>query len=100
MGPAQLRVALSAERAQLPMDALLAFHEAERIISESNNPMLRAKIAREQARFEQKRGATDKALARLTLADSLTAGMLHNSQITEEQNEEDLIHSKRPSRIR
>ena len=82
---AQLRVALSAERAQLPMDALLAFHEAERIISESNNPMLRAKIAREQARFERKRGATDKALACLTLADSLTAGMLHNSQITEEQ---------------
>ena len=77
---AQLRVALSADRAQMPMDALMAFHEAERVVRTSDNPALHARIAREQAQFEKKRGATDKALDCLTLADSLTASMLQVSQ--------------------
>ena len=74
---AQLRMATSAERAMQPLDALLAFHEAARVAEQLEDLPLRARIAREQARFEQARGASDEALRHLTLADSLTLAMLH-----------------------
>ena len=73
---AQLRMATSAERAMQPLDALLAFHEAARVAEQLEDLPLRARIAREQARFEQARGASDEALRHLTLADSLTLAML------------------------
>ena len=73
---AQLRMATSAERAMQPLDALLAFHEAARVAKQLEDLPLRARIAREQARFEQARGASDEALRHLTLADSLTLAML------------------------
>ena len=74
---AQLRMATSAERAMQPLDALLAFHEAARVAEQLEDLPLRARIAREQARFEQARGASDEALRHLTLADSLTLAMLY-----------------------
>ena len=74
---AQLRMATSAERAMQPLDALLAFHEAARVAEQLEDLPLRARIAREQARFEQARGASDEALRHLMLADSLTLAMLH-----------------------
>lgn len=75
---AQLRVAVSAERAGKPLEALLAFHEAGRAADQVKDISLRARIAREQARFERERGATKAALDHLALADSLTVAMLHN----------------------
>jgi len=75
---AQLRVAVSAERAGKPLEALLAFHEAGRAAELVKDISLRARIAREQARFERERGATKAALEHLALADSLTVAMLHN----------------------
>ena len=75
---AQLRVAVSAERASKPLDALLAFHEAGRAADQVKDIALRARIAREQARFERERGAIAAALEHLALADSLTVAMLHN----------------------
>lgn len=74
---AQLRMATSAERAMQPLDALLAFHEAARVAEQLEDLPLRARIAREQARFEQARGASDEALRHLMLADSLTLAMLY-----------------------
>ena len=74
----QLRVAVSAERAGEPLEALLAFHEAGRAAAEVKDDALRARIAREQSRFEFDRGATASALTHLQLADSLTLGMLHS----------------------
>ena len=53
---AQLRVAISAEQANQPLEALLAFHEAGRVANQVNDVALRARIAREQARFERTRG--------------------------------------------
>ena len=76
---AQLRVATSAEQAGEPLEALLAFHEASRVADQIDDIALRARIAREQARFEEERGATRSALAHLALADSLTLAMLHNA---------------------
>lgn len=76
---AQLRIATSAERAQKPLDALLAFHEASRVAGELDDLPLRARIAREQARFEQARGASNEAFRHLALADSLTLAMLHSA---------------------
>ena len=76
---AQLRVATSAEQAGEPLEALLAFHEASRVADQIDDIGLRARIAREQARFEKERGATRSALAHLALADSLTLAMLHNA---------------------
>ena len=73
----QLRIATSAERAMRPLEALLAYHEAARIAGQLNDNSLRARIAREQARFEHARGASDEALRHLALADSLTLAMLH-----------------------
>ncbi|MGB1479817.1 MAG: hypothetical protein ACPG66_00430 [Flavobacteriales bacterium] len=75
---AQLRVAVSAERAGQPLEALLAYHEAGLAAERVNDDALRARIAREQARFEQARGATEVAFQHLALADSLTQSMLHN----------------------
>lgn len=74
---AQLRVAVSAERAGRPLDALLAFHEAGHAAEQLEDIPLRARIAREQSRFERERGATKAALEHLALADSLTLAMLH-----------------------
>lgn len=74
----QLRVAISAERAEKPFEALLAFHEASRAAESIEDIALRARLAREQARFERDRGATDAALDHLALADSLTMSMLQN----------------------
>ena len=74
---AQLRVAVSAERAGRPLDALLAFHEAGRAAEQLKDIGLRARIAREQSRFEGERGAAKAALEHLALADSLTLAMLH-----------------------
>ena len=76
---AQLRVATSAEQAGEPLEALLAFHEASRVADQIADIGLRARIAREQARFEKERGATRSALTHLALADSLTLAMLHNA---------------------
>ena len=53
---AQLRVAISAEQANQPLEALLAFHEAGRVATQVNDVALRARIAREQARFEGPEG--------------------------------------------
>lgn len=75
---AQLRVAISAEQANQPLEALLAFHEAGRVATQVNDVALRARIAREQARFERARGAEKAALDHLVLADSLTMIMLHS----------------------
>ena len=75
---AQLRVAISAEQANQPLEALLAFHEAGRVANQVNDLALRARIAREQARFERTRGAEKAALDHLVLADSLTMVMLHS----------------------
>lgn len=75
---AQLRVAISAEQANQPLEALLAFHEAGRVASQVNDVALRARIAREQARFERARGAEKAALDHLVMADSLTMVMLHS----------------------
>ena len=75
---AQLRVAISAEQANQPIEALLAFHEAGRVATQVNDVALRARIAREQARFERARGAEKAALDHLVLADSLTMIMLHS----------------------
>ena len=75
---AQLRVAISAEQANKPLEALLAFHEAGRVATQVNDLALRARIAREQARFERARGAEKAALDHLVLADSLTMVMLHS----------------------
>lgn len=74
---AQLRVAISAEQANQPLEALLAFHEAGRVATQVDDVALRARIAREQARFERARGAKKAALDHLVLADSLTMVMLH-----------------------
>ena len=74
---AQLRVAISAEQANQPLEALLAFHEAGRVATQVNDVALRARIAREQARFERARGAEKAALDHLVMADSLTMVMLH-----------------------
>lgn len=76
---AQLRIATSAERAMQPLEALLAFHEAGRVARQLEDLPLRARIAREQARFEQARGASDEALRHLALADSLTLALLHGA---------------------
>ena len=73
---AQLRIAVSAEQAGQPLDALLAFHEAGLVATQLDDMPLRARIAREQARFEEKRGATQAALQHLAMADSLTLAML------------------------
>lgn len=75
---AQLRVAVSAERANQPLEALLAFHEAGRAADQVKDIALRARIAREQSRFEHERGATQAAFEHLALADSLTLAMLHS----------------------
>jgi tetratricopeptide (TPR) repeat protein len=75
---AQLRVAVSAERAGQPLEALLAYHEAGLAAQRVNDDALRARIAREQARFERDRGATEMAFRHLALADSLTQSMLYN----------------------
>ena len=74
----QLRVAVSAERAGKPLEALLAFHEAGRVADQIKDTALRARIAREQARFERERGATKAALDHMILADSLTLTLLHS----------------------
>ena len=81
---AQLRVAISAEQAGKPLEALLAFHEAGRVAEQVNDVALRARIAREQARFERQRGANNAALEHLVLADSLTLVMLHNAHLPRE----------------
>ena len=76
---AQLRIAVSAEQAGQPLDALLAFHEAGLVATQLDDMPLRARIAREQARFEEKRGATQAALQHLAMADSLTLAMLQSA---------------------
>lgn len=81
---AQLRVAVSAERAGKPVDALLAFHDANRAASQLEDVSLRARIAREQARFERDRGATLSALHHLQLADSLTLVLLQGAHVGRE----------------
>ena len=81
---AQLRVAVSAEQANQPLEALLAFHEAGRVATQVNDVALRARIAREQARFERARGAEKAALEHLVLADSLTMAMLQGGRQTRE----------------
>ncbi len=76
----QLRVAVSAERAQKPLEALLAFHEASRTAHQLEDLSLRARIAREQARFEMERGAQGAAYGHLALADSLTLALLQTAK--------------------
>ncbi|MDA0728255.1 MAG: hypothetical protein O3B70_01425 [Bacteroidetes bacterium] len=80
----QLRVAISAERAGKPLEALLAFHDAGRTANQLENIQLRARIAREQARFERDRGATNSALQHLQKADSLTVLMLQGALVGRE----------------
>ena len=77
---AQLRIAVSAERALEPLEALLAFNEAERTARKLNDPMLEARISRNQAQFEQSRGAHKMAFHHLSRADSITASMLQQAQ--------------------
>ena len=48
-----------------------------RVATQVNDVALRARIAREQARFERARGAEKAALNHLVMADSLTMVMLH-----------------------
>lgn len=81
---AQLRVAISAEHAGKPLEALLAFHDAGRTANQLENIQLRARIAREQARFERDRGATSSALQHLQQADSLTLLMLQGARVGRE----------------
>lgn len=79
---AQLRIAVSAERAGRPLEALLAFHEAERTAAKLDDDALQARIARNQAQFEQQRGAHQAAYEHLRRADSMTVAMLHLAQGT------------------
>ena len=80
----QLKVARSAELANKPLEALLAFHEAGRTAELLDDLGLRARVARTQARFEESRGATASALRHLNLADSLTLAVLNATKASKE----------------
>ena len=90
----QLNVARSAELANKPLEALLAFHEAGRTAEQLDDLGLRARVARTQARFEESRGATASALRHLSLADSLTLGHAERHQGV--QGSQDLRNPCRP----
>jgi tetratricopeptide (TPR) repeat protein len=80
----QLNVAKSAELANKPLEALLAFHEAGLTAELLDDLGLRARVARTQARFEESRGATASALRQLSLADSLTLAVLNATKASKE----------------
>ena len=80
----QLNVARSAELANKPLEALLAFHEAGRTAELLDDLGLRARVARAQARFEESRGASASALRHLNLADSLTLALLNATKTSKE----------------